>query len=907
VDGSSVLPVVRTASAWFLAPPDGIDPVPATADDIIERLRSGGATAPIGTSATAGLPAHWFIEPVPAFVGLLDGGEVLVEGTEGRQHRLGPEDVVLLDALGSGGLVGDVGAAANGPGGGEAAARLAALAEIGLLTVYAIDLPAAEDAGAAGDPEAPVRRRPPWLRAVARVVRRGLRSFPTRQDQPPSEAPAGRGEPPSGHPPEGPPTQEAAATHTPEGTGGRDEEVVYLETPAVGPVPAGAVPVYAVFKRDIGPALSLGMLTAAARHHADGALNRSFQIRRPEDPSSFLADLAAGDGPAIMLCSNYIWSVEHNLEVARQAAAIRPGLVVIHGGPSTPKYEEDCRNFFTENPGIVHVAVRSEGEQTLVEILAALADGLPGIDLSRLAEVPGLTYLDPASGAAVRTDDRDRIADLNQLPSPYLTGEYDHLDPSAWRTYVTFETNRGCPYGCTFCDWGSSTLSRIRKFDLDRVAQEFEWAGRRQLETWVLGDANTGIMSRDVDLIQRLTEVKQAMGVPSVLGFNVAKNTTKHLTKIVDLLVGADVAPYCTLALQTRDEDTLDAVARNNISTEHYVALAASFRRRLLPLQADLMLGLPGQTLDSLTGDLQFLIDHEVPARIWITQMLPNSPMNEPEYRERWKVQTNGSKVVMSTASFSVEERAEMMRLRHAYTVFERYGLLRHVTRYLQWDAGLPATALIRRIMAVTAEEPERFPLLNFAMRYFDFYPLPPVGWSSFLEEVRRFLAEEHGIGASPGLDTVLAVQEALLPVRGRALPAVVPLAHDYAAYYADATRNLWFEGSATGAVAPLASYPAGELEVLADRTGRCSWAMRPTDDPRDETMNDTYWLSGHMELDSVLVRNYPEIATGDYQGVALQVPEGVDRWEEQVADAATRSQSNVRLRTPREGTAASA
>lgn len=47
------------------------------------------------------------------------------------------------------------------------------------------------------------------------------------------------------------------------------------------------------------------------------------------------------------------------------------------------------------------------------------------------------------------------------FPSPYLTGEFDEIDPARWRS-ATIETNRGCPYGCTYCDWGSATLSRIR-------------------------------------------------------------------------------------------------------------------------------------------------------------------------------------------------------------------------------------------------------------------------------------------------------------------------------------------------------------------------------------------------------------------------------------------------------------
>ena len=176
----------------------------------------------------------------------------------------------------------------------------------------------------------------------------------------------------------------------------------------------------------------------------------------------------------------------------------------------------------------------------------------------------------------VRTGDRERNATLDDLPSPYLTGEFDHLHPTVWdQAYVIFETNRGCPYGCTFCDWGSSTLSRIRKFTLDRVAQEMEWAAVRKLPSWVVADANLGIMSRDVEVVDFMARQREIHGAPVILGFNVAKNTTKHLTAIVERLVEVGIAPHVSLALQTRDEGTLSAVHRQNISTDHYVAMAA--------------------------------------------------------------------------------------------------------------------------------------------------------------------------------------------------------------------------------------------------------------------------------------------------------------------------------------------
>src|SRR4029453_162177 len=42
---------------------------------------------------------------------------------------------------------------------------------------------------------------------------------------------------------------------------------------------------------------------------------------------------------------------------------------------------------------------------------------------------------------------------------------------------ATQETNRGCPYSCSFCDWGSSTMSKLRRFGMERVAPEINGFG----------------------------------------------------------------------------------------------------------------------------------------------------------------------------------------------------------------------------------------------------------------------------------------------------------------------------------------------------------------------------------------------------------------------------------------------
>jgi CubicO group peptidase (beta-lactamase class C family) len=123
---------------------------------------------------------------------------------------------------------------------------------------------------------------------------------------------------------------------------------------------------------------------------------------------------------------------------------------------------------------------------------------------------------------------------------------------------------------------------------------------------------------------------------------NYAKNTTKHVKEIVSAWVNAGILTEGILSLQSMDAGTLDAVRRNNIKVEKYDDLAKEFRRSRLPLFVDLMLGLPGTTCASFRRDLQGCIDREVTAKIFPTEMLVNSPMNDPAYRAAALPATNG-------------------------------------------------------------------------------------------------------------------------------------------------------------------------------------------------------------------------------------------------------------------------
>ncbi len=588
---------------------------------------------------------------------------------------------------------------------------------------------------------------------------------------------------------------------------------------AVKPDPGdGRVPVWPVWCRgllhggyaDAAP-LGLGLVVSAIIHHEGGRLIESYRVEpiRRNLPTA-LADVAAAGRPGVMMLSTLLWTIDGNLALAAALKERSPGSVTVFGGPSAPKYEGDAARFFEDHPQ-VDVVVRGEGEMTAVDILAALDGDLS--DLTPLTEVEGLTVR--VGARIVRTPDRPRMQDLNQVPSPYLTGLFDIFpaNPGFW----VIETNRGCPYGCTFCDWGSATLSRVRKFDLERVKGEFEWLARRGAHQVFMADANWGIFERDIEITEYVCELRRTYGAPTSFVASNTKNSTKHILPIAALLQDAGMYSEATVSFQSTDETTLQIVRRKNIKQEVFEKLGRDAADRGIPVLADVMLGLPGATMNSLKLDLQYCIDQEISARVFGTIMLPNSPMNEPEYRTEHQIEVDSLGQVVATSSYTRQERDEMLGFLDFFRIGEHFGLLRQVSRYVATETDIREIEVFTALHEIALAEPTVFPLLNFAARSMRRYLIEPSSWGLFYEEVRVVLVTQLGIQDDSGLQTALRVQRALVPTLGRVMPEEIDLDHDYVEYYWKEVRPT--SGVRTGR--SLNQYGPGKLWV-EDPLGIC-------------------------------------------------------------------------------------
>jgi len=463
----------------------------------------------------------------------------------------------------------------------------------------------------------------------------------------------------------------------------------------VFPIKVGMVQINKSFSNQNYLPLSVGLLQAYAQKHLTQPDNYEFLLpiyrRGPvEDAVRSLLGVDAA------FFSTYVWNGRISLEIAKTLKGRSPETVIVFGGPHVP---DRAQEFLTRHQ-FIDIACHGEGERSALAILENCRsrswDGIPGISFLRKHGDPVLQSKAP------------RLLDLSEVPSPYLEDVFAPLmDANPEEQWIAcWETNRGCPFACTFCDWGSALQSKVYTFDMERLYKEIAWFARHKIEYLFCCDANFGILPRDIQIAEYVAEVKRKYGYPYTLSVQGTKNATERAYKIFKILADAGLGNSIDIALQSVDANTLRSIKRSNISKETYEELQRRFTRDGVETYTDMILGLPGETYDSFANGVSEIIENGQHNRIQFNNLsiLPNAEMGDPEYQKRYGMVTVESKPANSHGSLDDgEEVPEAQVMVIATNTMPKDDWVR--TRIFAWMTALLYFDKLFQIPLVVAHE----------------------------------------------------------------------------------------------------------------------------------------------------------------------------------------------------------
>ena len=304
---------------------------------------------------------------------------------------------------------------------------------------------------------------------------------------------------------------------------------------------------------------------------------------------------------------------------------------------------------------------------------------------------------------------------INQLPS-VLDIKNDSNQPLG----VIFETSRGCPYGCSYCDWGSLTLQKVQFFDLDKVRNELEVICRDIQPSYMfLADANFGIVERDIEIAKIIVEMKKKYGYPKSFYYSVSKNHPKRNIEIGKILFEGGVVDNYIVSVVHTNRDVLTINSRGNIGTKKFKELAQHCVEHRMPTQTQLIQGLPGDTVDSWYESFCETFEwglHAESKPYWYN-VLPNAPMNNQKFWDEWKIETQkivfaqarlkgpdelidkAAEVIVACKSFDREDWIKMNKDSRWLQALHNFALLRNVAKYYRFVKDVPYKTFYRFVI----------------------------------------------------------------------------------------------------------------------------------------------------------------------------------------------------------------
>lgn len=439
---------------------------------------------------------------------------------------------------------------------------------------------------------------------------------------------------------------------------------------------------------------SVGVVWSYAR--SDILIDANYDLKEILFVKEPIEDIIARmENPYVLGLSSYIWNTHYNQALAKAVKEKWPECKIIVGGANSPNSDKE---YFVNNPWIDYL-IHQEGEVSFAGLLKSFVNqtsenDIPGISINR-------------NGQRIVTGPSVRVNDLSSVPSPYLSGLFDDIVEKYVKTGKLvlngiIETNRGCPFKCTFCDWGGTTFGKVKKFDISRIEDEINWFADNEIEYINNTDANFGIFKeRDMAIVDYLIKTKEKRGFPQIFDTNWNKNNNQTTVEMASKLLNAGMMRRFTASLQSMSPTVLEAIKRTNLNGDQLDNIVIEARNMGINVNTEMIVGLPEETYESWKDGICWLLKENFVVESYPLALLQNSEMNDPVYKEKYGLKTQKVRsyfsnivdeyqdMVVATRTMDEETMSRVWLWTWITNKLESNGLTHLVSRYLEKYHGI--------------------------------------------------------------------------------------------------------------------------------------------------------------------------------------------------------------------------
>jgi len=355
-----------------------------------------------------------------------------------------------------------------------------------------------------------------------------------------------------------------------------------------------------------------------------------------------IIDAILDSPPDIVALSNYSWNSNLSEMVAGLAKQANPNVITVQGGTNFPHQSNLKKDFLLTRPN-TDFFVELEGEVSFSELIKGALNARDGGDSIYEQGIPGCVHLRPESRNTHEPellvgDLPERLKVLDEIPSPYLNGMLDKFFDQRLTPFI--ETNRGCPFKCTFCHTGNDYFNKMNSFSLERVEAEIEYLGPRMKKLGIvnlhIADTNFGMFPRDRQICESFAEARINYNWPLNIMATTGKNSKNRIIEATQILGNTFSV---NMSVQSMNTDVLENINRGNIKLADYVSINQSLQESGRTTKGEVIIGLPGESKESFFHGVRDILEAGVGLVCsYSLMMLHGTKFKEPEYRNAYEM-----------------------------------------------------------------------------------------------------------------------------------------------------------------------------------------------------------------------------------------------------------------------------